>query len=119
MNVLKEALASIATLIPNQEVIIETHDISIVKGVPHITKSEFKHIAHIQPIRSQMHMVEGTIASNDNHMIWILGDNLQIIYEKLVKNKESFVIWGNKRLKILAKHDFSLNGWIEVEATHV
>lgn len=121
-NVLLSALNPISTLIPLQKVSIENNEVKIVKGIP--VKSPLQSIeckAHIQARNpANLKIGEGgTQESTDLYDVWLLGDNLSLIYQKLKINKESYLIWGNKRCKIYAKNDYSLNGWIECEMSTV
>lgn len=121
-NVLSSALKPISTLIPLQKVIIENDEVIIEKGIPIRSQLEsFECMAHIQSKNpTELKLTEaGASESVDLYDIWLMGDNLSLIYQKLKSNKESYLIWQNKRCRIYAKSDYSLNGWIECEMSTI
>lgn len=120
-NLLSNAFTSIKSIWPLQRIIIENREVKMVKGVRRTADPEvIECMSIIQPENpTDLTLDNGKVQSVDLYSVWIIGDNLSLIYSKLVKSRESHILWNNKRFKVYSKSDYSLNGWIEVKMTDI
>lgn len=118
MNLLNIALSQVSNLIPAQTITIESTTSTIVNGIARpLATQPIQATAHIQPLNAkEVRMIEeGFATAQEFYKVWVLGDDstLPLVLSALNQNRESFVVWNNKKFYVYAVQDWSLNGWIE------
>lgn len=120
-NLLANSFRAIGSVWKPESVTIELVQTSLEKG---IFKSGVTEVLEAIAIIQSENPTEVTLNDNkqdsvDLYSIWIIGDNLSLIFSKLSSNQESYVIWKNKRCKVYSKSDYSNNGWIECKVSMI
>lgn len=120
-NLLANSFRAINSVWKSEKVTLELVGTSIQKGI--LQRGQIETLEAIAIIQAEnpteMSLQDNKQDSVDLYSIWIIGDNLKLIYSKLRSNQESYVIWNSKRYKVYAKSDYSNNGWIECKMSMV
>lgn len=119
MNILKNALNHIQTLIQNQKIVIINEKITNINGFANVESVELETIAHIQPISPfEIAKITGsTIDSPSIYRFYFLDDLANVLNS--LESKSSLIRWGEKLYRVNAKSDWSQNGWIKVTAHQI
>ena len=119
MNILKNALNHIQTLIQNQKIVIINEIITNNNGFANVESVELETIAHIQPVSPfEIAKIAGsTIDSPAIYRFYFLDDLANVLNS--LENKSSLIKWGDKLYRVNAKSDWSQNGWIKVTAHQI
>lgn len=119
MNILKNALNHIQTLIQNQKIVIINEIITNVNGFANVESVELETIAHIQPVTPfEVAKITGsTLDSPTIYRFYFLDDLANVLNS--LESKSSLIRWGEKLYRVNSKSDWSLNGWIKVTAHQI
>lgn len=120
-NLLANSFRAINSVWKSEKVTLELVGTSIQKGI--LQRGQIETLEAIAIIQAEnpteMSLQDNKQDSVDLYSIWIIGDNLKLIYSKLRSNQESYVIWNSKRYKVYGKSDYSNNGWIECKMSMI
>ena len=119
-NILADALNSIQGLIKNQSIEIFTYEVENVNGLPKETiKNNVMAFAHIQPITPSelKKLTDSTTDSIECYKVFLMGDKGFLINSLKLPLEQSYIKWNDKLLKLYAKKDWVLNGWVCLYAT--
>lgn len=119
MNILKNALNHIQTLIQNQKILIINEQITNINGFANVESVELETVAHIQPVApfEIAKLTDSTIDSPAIYRFYFLDDLANVLNS--LESKTSLIKWGDKLFRVNAKSDWSLNGWIKVTAHQI
>ena len=115
MNVLETALASVQTLIPNEQVtLLREFNFHNESGFAIRELERLEISAQIQPAKEQelKELAEGVLGADSSYKFYLLGDKVKIL--NFIKNEQCFLCWRNDVFKVYQKMDYSGNGWIKV-----
>lgn len=117
MNLLAVSLSTITNLYPNKAITILAKEQTIKDGDPLYKDTRLNTFAHMQPIEDvEAQRIEGMTSGMRAFKFWLLGDNIQTIAMQLNLKRRDSIICEGVTYTILKKHDWSANGWIEIDA---
>lgn len=119
MNILKNALNHIQTLIQNQKILIINEQIANINGFANVESVELETMAHIQPVTpfEIAKLTDSTIDTPVIYRFYFLDDLANVLNS--LESKTSLIKWGDKLYRVNAKSDWSQNGWIKVTAHQI
>lgn len=121
MNVLLNAINQISKLHPSSQIIIKNNTVRIVDGVDFKSSVSITTIAQVQQLKGSEIQSNTTYTdSNDYRRFFIVGNEAKIVASALHDNYATSTIeYSGKIYNIYYREDWSLNGWIIIDAVCV
>lgn len=118
MNILAKAISQVGSLYPSKMITIRNETSELFNGIDIKKSVEIVTVANIQQLKpSEVKAFDTYTDSFECLRFYILGSDIKIVASALENNFTSAsIIYNNKTYKVYYREDWSLNGWVIIEA---